>query len=80
MKSTKLFNQIKKEFKLNTPYEFVRPNGFRSMVIIKEFKQDNDGFEFIIADFESDITYNRKYNEVMFCNQLDVLRKYKQAG
>lgn len=79
MKTTKLFNELSREFKLNMPYTYIRENGFKSIITIKEFKTDGQ-FEFIIGDFESDISYEKKTNQVLLINQLCVLRKYKQAG
>ena len=78
MSTTKLFRAIKKEFKLNTPYVYVRPNGFRADLIIREFKND-DNFEFIIADAKSDINPEWKKDQELFTNQLETLKLYKEV-
>ena len=78
MKTSKLFKQVKKDFKLNKLYIYETSNGFKFEIIIKEFITEKN-FEYIVADCRSDINFIGKKDQKLLINQLEYLYRYKEA-
>ena len=78
MKTSKLFKQVKKDFKLNKLYIHETSNGFKFEIVIKEFISEKN-FEYIVADCRSDINFIGKKDQKLFINQLECLYRYREA-